>query len=589
MSKKAIIAISIFLLLGAATVWAEQGTTVSITGMVKYPLNLSSADLDKFDRSRIGLSEVLRDGSFRGVFQYEGVALKALLDLAVIEKTDSDFFKPIDLAIVARNRSGEQVVLAWGEVFYQNPASVILATSAKPVMPMTACENCHTPEEYSPWFDQLTREVGLPKLVLENDFYTDRCLEEVVNIEVVNLHPRVPSEKSEMLFSPSFEIIGGVRIPLTVDDLSSFRHVDMTVKQAGEGKGYHGLKRFRGVALVDVLKKAEPAENANSAILISAPDGYRSLLSYGELFLTSRGNNIILADKLDGKPIEENGKFYLILPDDLAADRWVKAVGKIEIIDFGEAPKLYVIGVGCGGADLITLEAISCMAKADAYVCSKDLKERFAKYMGDKPVLFDPIESLERFFHQEHPNLSSQEREAKLMEQRAIEGRKVTAVLDEGKTVAYLDYGDPSIYGSWRFLAEYVSVDAIEFVPGISSFNAASALLKRDVTCNGSLIMTAPQGLQDKESMIQAIAESGDTLVIFMGLREFRGLIPLLGRHYSSETPVALVYEAGIPGKERILRTTLADAVAVAEHEGEKWLGLIYIGECIEATGNTCK
>jgi len=44
------------------------------------------------------------------------------------------------------------------------------------------------------------------------------------------------------------------------------------------------------------------------------------------------GDRIIIANKANGEEIKKVCKFCLILPDDLMADRWVKAVGKIKVI-----------------------------------------------------------------------------------------------------------------------------------------------------------------------------------------------------------------------------------------------------------------
>ncbi len=76
----------------------------------------------------------------------------------------------------------------------------------------------------------------------------------------------------------------------------------------------------------------------STVILISAPDGYRSLLSYGELFLTPAGGRILMADKINHNPLDKDGKFFFIPPDDLAADRDVKAVEKIEVINLKKNP-----------------------------------------------------------------------------------------------------------------------------------------------------------------------------------------------------------------------------------------------------------
>jgi len=70
----------------------------------------------------------------------------------------------------------------------------------------------------------------------------------------------------------------------------------------------------------------------NSAFLVSAPDGYRSVLSFGEVFLSPAGERILLVDTINNEPVKENGKFIMMPPDDVMADRWIKAVSKIEWI-----------------------------------------------------------------------------------------------------------------------------------------------------------------------------------------------------------------------------------------------------------------
>ena len=80
------------------------------------------------------------------------------------------------------------------------------------------------------------------------------------------------------------------------------------------------------------MRKAGINPDINTVFLISAPDGYRSLISYGEFILAPYGSNILIADRADNQPLKENGKFIALLPDDLSADRWVKAVEKIDVI-----------------------------------------------------------------------------------------------------------------------------------------------------------------------------------------------------------------------------------------------------------------
>ena len=561
--------------------WTAVSPSISITGVVKQALNLSMDDLRKFESVGVRLNEVTVDKSFHGVFLYRGVPLKTVLELATVQKEETDFIKPIDLAIKVRNREGKQTVLSWGEVFYRNPSDVVIAFSATPIMPHRDCAKCHKPEVYEPWFNQLKRQVGFPRLVVANDFYTDRCIEDITNIEVVDLHPKMDVKKLPLLFSQEFTVSGAVKEELHIADLSSYPHREILAKQTGDGKGYHGLKHFKGVPLAEILKQADIKPDINTIFLISAPDGYRSLVSYSELFLSPFGQDIIVADMVDDKPIKENGKFMVVMPHDLSADRWVKAVDRIEAISLKQQAKLYIIGIGCADTSLITLEAISFMGKSDVFVSTEDIAKRFAKYMENKPVLFDPLMNAEPFFRKNNPNLSEEEMKKKLEEQRAQSIQMIRDALSKGKNVALLEYGDPTIYGSWTYWLQEFK-DQIEIIPGISAFNASNTLIGSHVGCNGSIILTVPKGLKDNETMLKAVAENGDTLVIFIGVRELQSLMPMFRKYYPEKTSVYLVYRAGYSDSERVVKTTFADVMKETESEAEKHLGMIYIGPCLK-------
>ncbi len=333
MRRTAVAVLCVFGLIGYSLHgWALSSPVLRVTGAVGQPLSLSLGDMDKFQPVTVRLNEILQGGGFRGVFDYRGVPLRSLLELAAIGKKEASFRKPVDLAVVVRSKSGEKTVLSWGEVFYRNPAEVIIAFSGSPVMPAKSCEGCHKPEVYQPRLGQLTRAVGFPKLVVANDFYTDRCLEDIVGIEVIDPSAGMAAQKVPVLYSPSFTVTGAVGHPLEISELSSYDHVQLPAKQVGEGKGFHGLRQFRGVPLMRILESANVAADLRTLILISAPDGYRSLLSYGEVSLSPQGRDFIIADGMPDQPIKEKGAFILVCPSDLAADRWVKAVAKIEVI-----------------------------------------------------------------------------------------------------------------------------------------------------------------------------------------------------------------------------------------------------------------
>jgi len=565
----------------AVSGWAGSSPAISITGAIRQPLNLTLEDLQRFEAVTVRLNEVTMDRQYHGAFYLRGIPLKTLLELAAVQKEEAGFSKQVDLAILVRNKDGKEVVLSWGEVFYSNPSEVVLAFSANPIIPHTDCNRCHGPQVYKKWQDVLSRPVGQPKLAIANDFYTDRCLENVTNIEVVDLHLKMENKKMEDLFSPSFTVTGAVKKKLTISRLDSYQRVEALAKMVGDGAGYHGLESYGGVLLSELLNKAGITPDVNQGIIVSAPDGYRTFLSCGEVFLSSRGKSIMIADAMSNKPLTKGGKFKLIVPDDLAADRTIKAVSNIEVLTLKQQPRLYIIGMGCADTSLITLEAITYMGKADCFVCPEDIQKRFAKYMGNKPILFDPLRNTEFMFKKEHPGLSAQEGKKSLEAQRAKDIQSIKDALNAGKNVALLEYGDPTVYGGWMFWLDEFK-DKIQVIAGISAFNAANAMFGKHIGCKGSIVITVPQGLQANEAMLKAVADNGDTLVIFIGMRELKGLRPLLQKYYADRTPVHLVYRAGYSDSAYIIKTSLQEVVEVAEKEKEQHLVLIYIGPCLD-------
>jgi len=260
---------------------AVSSSGFSIIGAVKQPIRLTPEDLAKFQSIHVRLNEVDSGKNFHGAFNYQGVPLRSLLELACIQKEENEFAEPLDMAIVIRNKVGKQVVLSWGEIFHRNPAEIIIAFDYSPIMP-------HRPEGYDKWSNLLERPVGFSKLVLANDFNTDRCMEEITSMEVVDLNPRLKQNKITDLQSFSFTISGSVKTPLVISDLTAYPREEVVIKDIGAGKGYRGLNKVSGVPLAKILEIAGAPMDINTVYLVSAPDGYRSLFIFRGIVFESR-------------------------------------------------------------------------------------------------------------------------------------------------------------------------------------------------------------------------------------------------------------------------------------------------------------
>jgi precorrin-4 methylase len=563
------------------TAFALPAMALSIGGTVRQPLNLTIEDLLNAGQAEARLSEVTQDGQFRGVFVYRGVPLRNLLQMATVQKEVEGYSKPIDLAIVVTDKNGKRAVLSWGEVFYGKASDIIIALSATPVMPGApkSCAECHPSSAYKPALDQLNRKIGFPKLVVADDFSTDRCLEDIVHIEVVDLMGKAQWKPGAKVVSPAFMVKKSSGKTVEISDLSGYSPIRISQKQVGSGRGYHGMKKFEGVPFREVLRKADVNDDPDTVFVITSADGYRSLLSFGEVFMGNRSDRIIIADKDKNSLADKGTGFSLVVPDDFLADRMVQTIKTIEIISLKVNPKVLVIGVGCGDTSLITLEAISYMGKAGAFVGGKSFTERFSKYMGNKPILFDPFTSWEPVYRKAHPGLSDEEIGKRTTELRAAEIKSIWDTLKAGKSVAILEPGDPTIYGGWEkwLLPEFAG--QIEVVTGINSFSAANAMIGKNIASNkNSMVLTTPWALKENEGTLKTVAETGDTIAIFMGLKEIKDLEPLLRKYYPATTTVTIAYKAGISHEKRLVKTKLADLLPTIAKKDEQFLGLIYVG-----------
>src|SRR5262245_39779010 len=129
----------------------------------------------------------------------------------------------------------------------------------------------------------------------------------------------------------SLRISGEVERPLNLsgDDLAklprrSLRAKDHSGKEAD----------FEGVPLIEVLKLAGVkfgeglrGKNLELYLVVEASDGYRAVYALPELDPAYTDKIIILADKRDGKAMDEReGPLRIVVPDEKRQARWVRQV-----------------------------------------------------------------------------------------------------------------------------------------------------------------------------------------------------------------------------------------------------------------------
>ena len=153
---------------------------------------------------------------------------------------------------------------------------------------------------------------------------------------------------------------------------------------------------------------------------------------------------------------------------------------------------LYGVGVGPGDPELMTVKAVRILEGCDVVAVpkagesEKTAQKIAAAYIADKPVL-----ALDMPMVRDRQALDAAHDKA---------ADAVCALLDAGKTVAFLTLGDPSVYSTYWYVHKRVCARGHDarLVPGVPSFCAAAAALNVAL-CEGSEMHIIPASHQATE------------------------------------------------------------------------------------------
>jgi hypothetical protein len=115
-------------------------------------------------------------------------------------------------------------------------------------------------------------------------------------------------------------------VVLSLADFHALPHVTITVHNGHT----NATETYSGVPLATLLTKVNaPLGNAlrgdamTSYLVATGSDGYSVVFSLAEVDPDFHAGQVLVADTRDGKPLEKNGPFQLIVSDDKRPARWV--------------------------------------------------------------------------------------------------------------------------------------------------------------------------------------------------------------------------------------------------------------------------
>lgn len=224
--------------------------------------------------------------------------------------------------------------------------------------------------------------------------------------------------------------------------------------------------------------------------------------------------------------------------------------------------KVYIVAGGPGDPDLITVKGQKIIKEADIIFTGKRFFEEtmFAAKKKNCEVL-------------EHFDTTYDEKLAIIKES-----------IGQGKIVAFINMGDPCLYGMCDGLFDRLDKANIDYevVPGVSAFNASCAIIKKQMTglsTSNTAICTTYKDHDDAKAYLNQIAALGASVALFMSVDEIEEICEIFGKHYPQETPVVVVAEASRPA-QKIIKGDLQSITGLIR-EANVDDGLILLGEFI--------
>lgn len=225
------------------------------------------------------------------------------------------------------------------------------------------------------------------------------------------------------------------------------------------------------------------------------------------------------------------------------------------------------VGAGPGNMDLITVKGRRLLEDADVIIYAGSLvSKEHLEFCKEGAKLYDS---------------------ASMTLEEVIEVMEIS--MRDNLKVVRLHTGDPTIYGAIREQMDLLNSKGIEYevIPGVSSFTAACASIKREFTLpdvSQTVILTRIEGRTPvpREEDLESLAKHRASMAIFLSVQEIGRVVEKLVKGYGrDDIPVAVVYKATWEDED-ILFGTLADIEEKVKEKNINKMAQILVGNFIE-------
>jgi precorrin-4/cobalt-precorrin-4 C11-methyltransferase len=227
--------------------------------------------------------------------------------------------------------------------------------------------------------------------------------------------------------------------------------------------------------------------------------------------------------------------------------------------------KVYFIGAGPGDPELLTVKASRLINEAQCII-----------YAGS--LVPDAITSLFP------PGVEKHDSAGMTLEQTSA---VIKCAADRDTDILRIHSGDPSIYGAINEQMSILDSLGIEYevIPGISSFQAAAAALKTELTApeiSQTIVLTRTSGRTPlpPNQELEKLAATKATLCIFLSILKTDEIVDTLMPYYGKDCPAAVVFHAS-RSDQLVIRCPLSDLPEKTRQAGIKKTALIIVGHAL--------
>ena len=193
------------------------------------------------------------------------------------------------------------------------------------------------------------------------------------------------------------------------------------------------------------------------------------------------------------------------------------------------AGTLYVIGIGPGDPELLTLKAARILGQVGAICVPKGKEEgaSLALSIVRKAVSIEGKEVVEAFFPMKKADKAANGRELDARWDEIVAA--MLGRLERGVDMAFITIGDPVVYSTFFYLYERLLEASpglrIEIIPGVSSINASASRARISLGLGEEKIAILPAACLDS---LGVVLEQFDTVVLMKVYRVFDRIVAAL-------------------------------------------------------------